>query len=95
MQAAVLDRLALKLDLQSAMDGDEFFLLYQPLFELDSMRVFGAEALLRWQHPSRGVVGPDEFIPMLEEMARSSRSGSGCSRSPVARPPRGIGAATR
>ncbi len=68
MQTAVLDRLALKLDLQSAMDAGEFFLLYQPLFELDSMRVFGAEALLRWQHPSRGVVGPDEFIPMLEEM---------------------------
>ena len=67
MQMAVLDRLGLKMDLQSALADSQFFLLYQPLFELDSMRVFGAEALLRWKHPVRGVVGPDEFIPMLEE----------------------------
>ena len=67
MQTAVLDRLGLKMDLQSALTDDEFFLLYQPLFDLDSMRVYGVEALLRWRHPTRGVVAPDEFIPMLEE----------------------------
>ena len=67
MQTAVLDRLGLKMDLQSALADDEFFLLYQPLFDLDSMRVYGVEALLRWRHPTRGVVAPDEFIPMLEE----------------------------
>jgi diguanylate cyclase (GGDEF)-like protein/PAS domain S-box-containing protein len=67
MQSAVLDRLGLKMDLQSALADDEFFLVYQPLFDLDTMRVYGVEALLRWRHPTRGVVDPDEFVPMLEE----------------------------
>ena len=67
MQSEVLDRLGLKMDLQSALERDEFFLLYQPLFDLDTTSVYGVEALIRWQHPDRGVVGPDDFIPMLEE----------------------------
>ncbi len=67
MQSEVLDRLELKMDLSSALANDEFFILYQPVFELDSLSACGVEALLRWQHPVRGVVGPDEFIPMLEE----------------------------
>ena len=67
MQSEVLDRLELKMDLSSALANDEFFMLYQPVFELDSLSACGVEALLRWQHPVRGVVGPDEFIPMLEE----------------------------
>ncbi len=67
MQSAVLNRLGLKMDLQSALADTEFFLVYQPLFDLDSMRVYGVEALLRWRHPTRGVVAPDEFVPMLEE----------------------------
>ena len=67
MQSEILDRLSLKMDLQTALAEEQFFLEYQPLFDLDTMRVYGVEALLRWRHPTRGVVGPDEFVPMLEE----------------------------
>jgi diguanylate cyclase (GGDEF)-like protein len=67
MQSAAVDRLALKSNLYSALANDQFFLLYQPIFEVDSMAVRGVEALLRWRHPTRGVIGPDEFIPVLEE----------------------------
>jgi diguanylate cyclase (GGDEF)-like protein/PAS domain S-box-containing protein len=69
MQSDVLDRLGLKMDLQTALANDEFRLLYQPLFDLDTMHVYGVEALLRWEHPTRGLVGPNEFIPILEESA--------------------------
>jgi diguanylate cyclase (GGDEF)-like protein len=67
MQAAVEDRLTLELDLRAATERDEFFLVYQPIFDLENGRVLGVEALLRWQHPTRGVVQPDSFIPLLEE----------------------------
>jgi diguanylate cyclase (GGDEF)-like protein/PAS domain S-box-containing protein len=67
MQAAAVDRLALKSNLYSALANDQFFLMYQPIFNLDTMEVRGVEALLRWQHPTRGVISPDEFIPVLEE----------------------------
>jgi diguanylate cyclase (GGDEF)-like protein/PAS domain S-box-containing protein len=67
MESEVLDRLELQMDLRSALANGEFFLLYQPVFELDSLNACGVEALLRWMHPTRGVVGPDQFIPMLEE----------------------------
>jgi diguanylate cyclase (GGDEF)-like protein/PAS domain S-box-containing protein len=67
MQSAAVDRLALKSNLYSALANGQFFLLYQPIFELDSMVVRGVEALLRWRHPTRGVISPDEFIPVLEE----------------------------
>jgi len=67
MQSAAVDRLALKSNLYSALANGQFFLLYQPIFELESMAVRGVEALLRWRHPTRGVISPDEFIPVLEE----------------------------
>ena len=67
MQSAAVDRLALKSNLYSALSNGQFFLLYQPIFDLDSMAVRGVEALLRWQHPTRGVISPNEFIPVLEE----------------------------
>jgi diguanylate cyclase (GGDEF)-like protein/PAS domain S-box-containing protein len=67
MQSAAVDRLALKSNLYSALANDQFFLLYQPIFDLDTMAVRGVEALLRWRHPTRGVISPDEFIPVLEE----------------------------
>jgi len=67
MQSAAVDRLALKSNLYSALANDQFFLVYQPIFDLESMEVRGVEALLRWQHPTRGVIAPDEFIPVLEE----------------------------
>ncbi len=67
MQTAVLDRIELDADLRSALAEEQFFLLYQPVFDLDHVDVSGVEALLRWRHPVRGVVAPDQFIPMLEE----------------------------
>jgi diguanylate cyclase (GGDEF)-like protein len=60
-------RLALEADLGSAVSEDQLFLLYQPIFDLASQRVIGAEALVRWRHPQRGVVPPGSFIPLAEE----------------------------
>ncbi len=54
-------------ELRRALERDEFILYYQPKFELQNATVCGAEALLRWRHPERGVVSPAEFIPVLEE----------------------------
>jgi len=67
MQTAVLDRIEIESDLRSALAQNQFFLLYQPVFDLDHVNVSGVEALMRWRHPSRGVVPPDHFIPMLED----------------------------
>jgi EAL domain-containing protein (putative c-di-GMP-specific phosphodiesterase class I) len=67
MQSAAIDRLELKSDLDSALSSDQFFLLYQPIFELDNMHIRGVEALLRWRHPSKGIIAPDNFIPVLED----------------------------
>jgi len=67
MQTAVLDRIELEADLRSALIEEQFFLLYQPVFDLDHVNVSGVEALVRWRHPVRGVVPPDQFIPMLED----------------------------
>jgi len=67
MQSAVLDRLEREMELRSALGDGEFFLLYQPVFDLNNVSVCGVEALLRWHHPVRGVVTPDEFIPILED----------------------------
>jgi diguanylate cyclase (GGDEF)-like protein len=67
MQTAVQDRYQLEADLRAAVGTDQFFLVYQPTFNLDSNDITGVEALLRWQHPTRGLVMPDEFIPVAEE----------------------------
>lgn len=53
--------------LHQALARQEFFLLYQPQLELETRRIVGAEALLRWRHPQRGVLPPIQFIPLLEE----------------------------
>jgi diguanylate cyclase (GGDEF)-like protein/PAS domain S-box-containing protein len=67
MHAAALARLALKGDLERALERGEFALLYQPIMNLGTGQVAGVEALLRWHHARRGVVGPTEFIPVAEE----------------------------
>jgi EAL domain-containing protein (putative c-di-GMP-specific phosphodiesterase class I) len=67
MQRAVVTRFELETDLKRAVEHGEFILDYQPVFDLASMSITGAEALLRWKHPTRGIVGPGEFIPYLEE----------------------------
>jgi len=67
MQSAARERLALKSDLETALERNEFFLLYHPIFDLDRVQVQGVEALLRWEHPTKGTITPDVFIPVLEE----------------------------
>ncbi len=67
MQADLSDRLALTADLRTAVSQDELFLLFQPTVYLDDGRMRGVEALLRWQHPERGVISPGVFIPIAEE----------------------------
>ncbi|WLC14397.1 putative bifunctional diguanylate cyclase/phosphodiesterase [Bradyrhizobium diazoefficiens] len=61
------DRKALQSDLEGAIARDELFLAFQPFLDLAENRITGFEALLRWQHPSRGLVPPSEFIPIAEE----------------------------
>ena len=67
METAAQDRLRLEMDLATALADGELFLVYQPTFELQSERAIGVEALLRWQHPDRGLIMPDVFIPIAEE----------------------------
>jgi diguanylate cyclase (GGDEF)-like protein/PAS domain S-box-containing protein len=67
MHDTALKRLELKADLQRAVDNGEFVLHYQPVIELQSGQIEGLEALLRWQHPQRGIVAPLDFIPLAEE----------------------------
>ena len=66
MQEAVDDTRNLEMDLEVALEGNQFFLLYQPTIDLSSGVFTGVEALLRWRHPTRGVIQPDDFIPALE-----------------------------
>jgi diguanylate cyclase (GGDEF)-like protein len=67
MHETALRRLELKADLQRALEHGEFILNYQPVIELDSGRISGVEALIRWIHPERGLVPPLDFIPLAEE----------------------------
>jgi diguanylate cyclase (GGDEF)-like protein len=67
MQVAVQNRMELEMDLRDALSNDEFFLVYQPTFDLRDMSPTGMEALIRWRHPTRGIVQPNDFIPLLEE----------------------------
>jgi diguanylate cyclase (GGDEF)-like protein/PAS domain S-box-containing protein len=61
------DRLALLGELRPAIEADQLFLFYQPKVDLKTRRVVGAEALLRWRHPKRGLVPPGDFIPLAEQ----------------------------
>ncbi|HXR59797.1 MAG TPA: diguanylate cyclase, partial [Solirubrobacterales bacterium] len=67
MEDEVQSRLEMEMDLQGALDNGEFFLVYQPTFDLQTMSPTGVEALIRWRRPGRGIVQPEEFIPPLEE----------------------------
>jgi diguanylate cyclase (GGDEF)-like protein len=67
MAEAVQNRMELEMDLSEALEKDEFFLAYQPTIDLGDMSPTGVEALIRWQHPERGILQPDTFIPLLEE----------------------------
>jgi diguanylate cyclase (GGDEF)-like protein len=67
MHTAAQDRLMLEMDLADALEQQQLFLQYQPTFDLQSERVIGVEALIRWNHPTRGVIAPIDFIPIAEE----------------------------
>ena len=67
MNSESLYRLNLESSLRKALEREEFFLLYQPQIDLQTHKVIGFEALLRWAHPELGIVSPVEFIPLLEE----------------------------
>jgi diguanylate cyclase (GGDEF)-like protein len=67
MHTAAQDRIHLEMDLAGALAADQLFLVYQPMLDLQSERVVGVEALLRWRHPKAGVIPPDSFIPIAEE----------------------------
>jgi diguanylate cyclase (GGDEF)-like protein/PAS domain S-box-containing protein len=67
MRARVMARLQLETDLRHAVDRGEFQNYYQPIVALSSGDIAGFEALLRWRHPLRGLLGPDQFIPVAEE----------------------------
>jgi EAL domain-containing protein (putative c-di-GMP-specific phosphodiesterase class I) len=67
MQHTMQHRMELEMDLREALEKGEFFLAYQPTINLSDMSPTGVEALIRWKHAVRGVVQPDDFIPLLEE----------------------------
>jgi diguanylate cyclase (GGDEF)-like protein/PAS domain S-box-containing protein len=67
MHASTLERLELEADLRRAVERGEFVLFYQPVVELRSERIVGVEALVRWKHPERGILLPQDFIPLAED----------------------------
>jgi diguanylate cyclase (GGDEF)-like protein len=67
MHAAAQDRIHLEADLAEALSGGQLFLVYQPMVDLQSEQIVGAEVLLRWRHPTSGVISPESFIPIAED----------------------------
>ncbi|MCP2802660.1 EAL domain-containing protein, partial [Salmonella enterica subsp. enterica serovar Typhimurium] len=67
MQQQAVERLSLEQDLARALESGQFSLHYQPQVDASSGRIVSAEALLRWEHPERGMVSPVQFIPVAEE----------------------------
>ena len=68
MDSRLQARRELEMDLRKALEGNQFEIYYQPQFDLRLDRISGFEALVRWQHPMRGLIAPTEFIPIAEEI---------------------------
>jgi predicted signal transduction protein with EAL and GGDEF domain len=67
LNTQVRHRLSLEADMRRALAADEFTIHYQPLIDIATRRVTSLEALVRWNHPTRGPISPGEFIPVAEE----------------------------
>src|SRR5687768_9056548 len=67
MTSRAIERLSLEQDLRGAVERGEIFLVYQPQVELATHRIIGAEVLMRWRHPTRGMISPVRFIPVAED----------------------------
>jgi EAL domain-containing protein (putative c-di-GMP-specific phosphodiesterase class I) len=76
MHEQAVDALALRMDLAVALEREQLRVLFQPIVELSTGRIKGAEALLRWYHPERGLVSPAEFIPIAERSGEIVRIGA-------------------
>src|SRR4029077_16900744 len=76
MYAAVQHRHRLKADLYHAVESVEFELVYQPIVRVAKCDIVAAEALLRWRHPTRGTVLPDDFISLVEETGLITQRGA-------------------
>ena len=76
MNTLAIDRLELESGLRHALERDEFLVYYQPKLKLSTGMIHGAEALVRWKHPSRGIVSPALFIPILEEIGLIEQVGA-------------------
>ena len=66
LHEGLVERVRLEADLRKALDAEQFVVHYQPMMSMRTGQITGVEALLRWQHPERGIVPPTEFIPMAE-----------------------------
>jgi diguanylate cyclase (GGDEF)-like protein len=67
MRTSAAGSIELETDLAGALADEQFFLLHQPIFDLSSHEIVGVEALIRWRHPTQGIVDPEDFIPLAEE----------------------------
>ncbi|MEX8508873.1 MAG: putative bifunctional diguanylate cyclase/phosphodiesterase, partial [Leptothrix ochracea] len=76
LNTAVQTRLALENELRQALQQQEFEVFYQPRLDVATGRLMGAEALVRWRHPERGLVDPGEFIPACEDSGQISKLGA-------------------
>ena len=70
MEGRLRDRLKIEDGIRRAIEFDELRLEYQPIWELDPFRVVAVEALVRWQHPERGLLAPGRFLPVAEQDAQ-------------------------
>src|SRR3546814_4220602 len=75
MRTAAETRRSLEMDLRGALASDQLAVVYQPIFDVQQDRLAGFEALLRWNHPVRGMVSPEQYIPIAEESGLISSLG--------------------